>query len=100
VRDPAVAAVLDRPGELHAARGEVAHRALDVVAVERDVVRAGVAGVLDRVDAEVALGEVEDPPALADVAAGHVDAADHGDLLARVYADHCLDRGNSPMPLN
>src|SRR5467141_3103106 len=37
VRDESVAVILDRLGELHAARLELAHRGLQVVAVERDV---------------------------------------------------------------
>src|SRR5205085_5565110 len=73
VRDHAVAAVFDGPGELHAALFHLRDGALDVVAVERHVVAAGVLGILDRMHAQIALGEVEDPPTLADVVAGQLD---------------------------
>src|SRR5438094_868682 len=49
-RDPAEAAVGGLALELDAASLELLDGALDVVAVERDVVIAGVAAVVDRVD--------------------------------------------------
>src|SRR5262249_23048601 len=72
-RGHAVPVILDRRGEGNVPAAQVGHGPFDVVAVERDVVGAGVAGILDRVDTQVSLGEIEDPPALADVGAGKPD---------------------------
>src|SRR5262249_6514111 len=73
VGDQAVAVVGHVLGELHPAGLEVGHRAVDVIAVEGDIVRPGVTGILHRVHAEVPLREVEDPPPLADVGTRKAD---------------------------
>src|SRR6185503_4568650 len=59
----AIAVILDPADELDAARLQLRDRALDVARVEGDVVRARLAGVTP----DVALGRIEDEPALADV---------------------------------
>src|SRR5205823_1820540 len=69
MRHQPVTVVLDRPGELDAARLQFRHGLLDVIAVERNVRRArrGAVFRVGGVAAQVGLGQVEDQPALADV---------------------------------
>src|SRR5262249_15233692 len=118
VRHQAVAVVRDVARELDAARFQLRDGLLDVVAVERDVVHAGRAAVLrvGGVAAQVGLGQVEDQPALADVARGEaqlvaeegaqclrlrrvehgVYALDHGTLLDGLRAVPGGLHGNAP----
>jgi len=69
VRDVTVAVILRLGVELDAALAQLRHRAFDVVAIERDAVRVRLRlpRFVEWVDAEVALRQVKDQPAAADI---------------------------------
>src|SRR6266446_4098922 len=69
VGDESVAAVCHRLREFHAFRLQLRHGLLDIVAIERNIVRPGSSAVfgIGGVASHVGLGELEDEPSVADI---------------------------------